>query len=94
MPYVILGLAAGVVLACVAYFKNVSSSRILKECSNPREESSVAVVIATPDEEGVIEKTMKTLLGDVPSSLRAIAISFIGAFRKRHTWYKTTRERA
>ena len=94
MPYVIFGLAAGLVLACLAYFKNMSSSRIPKRSLNPCEESGVAVVIATPDEEGVIEKAMKTLLSDVPSSLRAIAISFIGAFRKRHTWYKTTRERA
>lgn len=94
MPYVIFWLAAGVVLACLAYFKNASSSRILKECSNPRGESSVAVVIATRNEEGVIEKTMKTLLSDVSSSLRAIVISFIGAFRKRPTWYKATRERA
>ena len=94
LPYLIFGLAAEVILACLAYFKNVSSSRIPKECSNPRGESSVAVVIATRNEAGVIEKTMKTLLSDVFSSLRAIVISLLRIFRKRHTWYEATRERA
>ncbi len=92
MPYIIFELAAEMVLACLACFKNVSSSRILKECSNPRGESSVA--IATRNEAGVIDKTMKTLLSDVSSSLRAIAISLLRAFQKRHTWYEATRERA
>jgi len=52
----------------------VLTSRVLKKEPNPQEECSLAVVIATKNEEDVIENTIRTLLSDAPPSLRTIVV--------------------
>ena len=71
---IIYALAGGFLLGCVACCKNMFSSRALKIEPNPQEECSIAAVIATKNEEEVIENTIRTLLSDAPPSLRAIVV--------------------
>ena len=71
---IIYALAGGFLLGCVACWKNVFASRVLKKEPNQQGECSIAVVIATKNEEDVIENTIRTLLGDAPPSLRTIVV--------------------
>lgn len=74
MLYVVCGLVAGFVLAFLGYLRNISSSRVLKADSKKCHGSNVAIVMATRNEEQVIEHTIRTLLSAAPGSLRVIVV--------------------
>lgn len=74
MLYVVCGLVAGFVLAFLGYLRNISSSRVLKADSKKCHGSNVAVVMATRNEESVIENTIRTLLREAPASLRVLVV--------------------
>jgi len=71
---IVYALVGGFLLGCVACCKNVVASRALGGEPNPQGECRLAVVIATKNEEKVIENTIRTLLTDAPPSLRTIVV--------------------
>ena len=71
---IITALVGGFVLGCVACCKNALASRALKREPNPQGRCSIAAVIATKNEEDVIENTIRTLLSGAPPSLRVIVV--------------------
>ena len=71
---VIYGLAGGLCLAFLGYFKSSLASKVVKGDSNLRGGTSIAVLMATRNEEQVIENTIKTLLRDAPPSVRVIVV--------------------
>ncbi|MEA3310883.1 MAG: glycosyltransferase [candidate division WOR-3 bacterium] len=74
LSIVIFGLAVGFALFFIGYSKNMLASRGLKEGTKECDKRSVVVVMATRNEERVIEKTIRTLFDEAPPSLRTVVV--------------------
>ncbi|MBC7092391.1 glycosyltransferase, partial [Candidatus Bipolaricaulota bacterium] len=70
---VTLGIGVGFLLAGLGYLKTRWATRRLTRLRG-RDDASVAVVIATRNEENVIENTLRTLLTTAPPGVRVLVV--------------------
>ena len=71
---VLSGFSIGFILSLLGYLRNRSFRRLLHEEAANGAPVTIAVVIASRNEEAVIESTVRSLLADAPSGARMIVV--------------------